>query len=199
MKEFRKLARDFVENKPYDTRATYGRTPEEEDKVNQMIRKMQKENPDIDYTALFDNDKLEGVRQNQHKKAYASYKAFQFLKHGVEMRAQLEGPKKVEDPKKALAARDPYNFPPLQETVAKFLTKDKFVRVLRQGDTLARPGRRFGYTEDDFLEAYFGKDYAKVTSTEIETGSPVFSYNESLKKKYPLDKYNQLPKLLEQR
>lgn len=76
MNEFRKMARDFIENKPYDSRENYVRTPAEEEKVNEMIRKLQKENPDIDYTELFDTKQNEMVRLNQHKKAFASYKAF---------------------------------------------------------------------------------------------------------------------------
>lgn len=51
---------------------------------------MQKENPDIDYTQLFDTNQNEEVRLNQHKKAFTSYKAFQFLKNGVEFQAKLE-------------------------------------------------------------------------------------------------------------
>ncbi len=54
MNEFRQMARDFIENKAYNSREKYERTPAEEEKVNEMIRKLQKENPDIDYTELFD-------------------------------------------------------------------------------------------------------------------------------------------------
>ena len=53
---------------------------------------------------------------------------------------------------------DPYNFPPVEQTVAKFLTKDKYPRVIDGGDVDRRPGRKFGYTHDDFLESYFGKE-----------------------------------------
>jgi hypothetical protein len=44
-------------------------------------------------------------------------------------------------------------------------------------------GRKFGYTESDFLEAYFGKDNARDANTEFGEGT-VFGFNESFKKKY---------------
>ncbi len=84
LQQFRKLARDHVEDKPYDTRGYYDRTAQEEEDVNEKLRQLQKENPDVDYTQLFDTERAEKVRKTQHKQAYASYKAFQFLKHGID-------------------------------------------------------------------------------------------------------------------
>jgi hypothetical protein len=49
---------------------------------------LQKENPDKDYTQLFESERAELARKAQHKKAFASYKAFQFLKHGVELQSR---------------------------------------------------------------------------------------------------------------
>jgi hypothetical protein len=57
------MARNHIENKPYEARTNYARTPEEEEKVNEMIRKLQKENPDIDYTQLFDTKRAEDARK----------------------------------------------------------------------------------------------------------------------------------------
>ena len=56
--------------------------------MNDKIRQLQKENPDIDYTQLFDTERAELARKAQHKKAFASYKAFQFLKHGIDAHAK---------------------------------------------------------------------------------------------------------------
>jgi hypothetical protein len=58
---------------------------------------------------------------------------------------------------------DPYDFPPLQKAVDNLMkTKEKFPRVLDAGEPLTnKPGRKFGYTEKDFIEAYFGKDNAR--------------------------------------
>ena len=52
------------------------RTQEEEETLNEKIRELQKQNPDIDYTQLFDTERAELARKAQHKKAFASYKAF---------------------------------------------------------------------------------------------------------------------------
>ena len=56
--------------------------------MNDKIRELQKENSDIDYTQLFDTERAEIARKAQHKKAFASYKAFQFLKHGIDAHAK---------------------------------------------------------------------------------------------------------------
>jgi hypothetical protein len=75
-------------------------------------------------------------------------------------------------------------------------TKEKLPRVLDAGERLDdRPGRKFGYTENDFLEAYFGKDFARNALLELNEENPVFGFNDSLKKKYPIDKYQKLPQI----
>lgn len=52
LKEFRSMARDVIENKPGFTREdpSNKRTKAEEEALNEKIRALQKENPDIDYT-----------------------------------------------------------------------------------------------------------------------------------------------------
>ena len=78
-------------------------------------------------------------------------------------------------------------------------TNEKFPRVIDSGDRLdQQPGRKFGYTEKDFMEAYFGKDFARNASLEF-TDNNVFGFNESYKKKYPIDKYVKMPTIEEQR
>lgn len=68
-------------------------------------------------------------------------------------------------------------------------TKEAFPRVLDSGDSLdQKPGRKFGYTDHDFMEAYFGKDFARSASLKIEDTN-LFGFNESYKKKYPIDKF----------
>lgn len=41
---------------------------------------------------------------------------------------------------------DPYNFPPVEQTVARFLTKDKFPKIIDNGDVSSKPGRKFEYS-----------------------------------------------------
>ena len=71
--------------------------------------------------------------------------------------------------------------------------------MLDGGDALtSQLGRKFGYTESDFLEAYFGKDNARDANSEFGEGT-VFGFNESFKKKYPIDKYQKMPSIEAQR
>ncbi len=70
------------------------------------------------------------------------------------------------------------------------------IRVLDAGDALdQKAGRKFGYTEQDFLEAYFGKDNARAARVSLDEESSIFGFNDSYKRKYPIDKYQKLPEL----
>lgn len=86
MKEYRELARNVIEDKKYNARTVeaYGRNASEEEALNERIRELQKQNPNMDLTQLFDTERAEQARKAQHKKAFASYKAFEFLKNGLE-------------------------------------------------------------------------------------------------------------------
>jgi hypothetical protein len=48
------------------------------------------------------------------------------------------------------------------------LSKDKFPRLLDAGESLNKPGRKFVYSEHDFMEAYFGKDWARAPNLDVE-------------------------------
>lgn len=77
---------------------------------------MQRENPNLDLTQLFETERAEVARKAQHKKAFASYKAFQFLKHGIELKSRGAVAPVVAQPKIQPApfkSADPYDFPPL--------------------------------------------------------------------------------------
>ena len=67
---------------------------------------------------------------------------------------------------------------------------DGLPRVLDAGDQLdSRPGRKFGYSEQDFLDAYFGKDNARAARVTLDDETSIFGFNDSYKRKYPIDKY----------
>lgn len=155
------------------------------------IRLLQKENPDKDYTQLFDSERAEIARKTQHKKAFASYKAFQFLKHGVELQSRGAKPKAQEASNKPAPyqVNDPYNFPELNSEMDKQMPKGElYPRVMDAGDSLSGNGRKFSYTNDDFLRAYFGKDYARVPVFNRDD-SNLFQVNESLSRRFPINKY----------
>ena len=81
--------------------------------MNDKIRELQKQNPDIDYTQLFDTERAELARKTQHKKAFASYKAFQFLKNGVSLQTRQAAKSAAAEPKipAPYKVKDPYEFP----------------------------------------------------------------------------------------
>jgi hypothetical protein len=90
IKDFRDLAREVIDDpsRPKVGAILDKRTTQEEKDLDDKIRKMQRENPDLDLTQLFETERAEIARKAQHKKTFASYKAFQFLKHGVELKSR---------------------------------------------------------------------------------------------------------------
>lgn len=146
LKEFRELAREVIDDPAQPKLGTIlsKRSPQEEQVLNEKIRKLQKENPDIDYTQLFDSERAEQARRVQHKKAFASYKAFQFLKHGIELQSRSSAASKPIDAAELsknkkpapYQSADPYDFPPIKDTLNLLMTKDKVPRVLDSGDAL---------------------------------------------------------------
>jgi hypothetical protein len=118
IKDFRDLAREVIDDpsRPKVGALLDKRTTQEERDLDDKIRKMQRENPDLDLTQLFETERAEIARKAQHKKAFASYKAFQFLKHGVEIKSRgvVETAKVAESSQPApFKSADPYDFPPL--------------------------------------------------------------------------------------
>ena len=86
LKEFRSFAKEIIENKPnYTRRGRIERTEEEEKRLTLKIRELQEKYPHVDMTQLFDTDRAEDARKALHKKAYASYKAYEFLKAGLKV------------------------------------------------------------------------------------------------------------------
>jgi hypothetical protein len=151
IKDFRDLAREVIDDpsRPKVGAILDKRTTQEERDLDDKIRKMQRENPDLDLTQLFETERAEIARKAQHKKAFASYKAFQFLKHGVEIKSRGVVATQAAKPKSQPApfkSADPYDFPPLQQAVDRLMkTKDRLPRVLDAGEALTdKPGRKFG-------------------------------------------------------
>ena len=78
------------------------------------MKQFEEENPHVDLTAIYDNDRTEAARKALHKKAYASYKAFHFLKNGVKPGKGIgEEQEELSAAKKRLRDSDPYNYPAL--------------------------------------------------------------------------------------
>jgi len=103
LREFHAVAKEVIDNDPYKRGST--RTPEEEELLKEKMRRMEKEKG-IDLTELFESEPAERARKSIHKKAFASYRAFEFLKGGIT--------KKKEEEKKKDSQ---YEYPPWEYTV----------------------------------------------------------------------------------
>lgn len=65
------------------------------------------------------------------------------------------------------------------------------------GLPLNNPGRRFDYSEQEFLEAYLGKDFARKIDLNDNEDNHIFGFQDSLKKQFPdKNKFLKMPKLL---
>ena len=105
-----------------------------------------------------------------HKKAFKNYKDFEFLKAGI-LSDEQKGKHRSEENKGRARVGDtyePYNYPPIQSSVAAMLSNSNEVKVNIPGGAMARNGRRFEYSDQDFLESYLGKDYAASVRTDGE-------------------------------
>ena len=87
LKKFRRFAQSLIEDHKYMTKREeqygYLRTPLEKERLDKKVKEFEAEHPDIDLTPIYENEKTEQARKVLNKKAYASYKAFHFLKSGV--------------------------------------------------------------------------------------------------------------------
>ena len=92
--------------------------------MNEKLRELQAKYPHVDVSQLFDTERAEDARKTLHKKAYASYKAFEFLKNDVDPSKSGYGKPSLSAAKKRLEENDPYNFPELNESLAQVLSDD---------------------------------------------------------------------------
>lgn len=67
------------------------------------------------------------------------------------------------------------------------------------GERINSRGRRFGYTEEEFLESYLGKDYARKIDLNDNHDNLIFGFQDTLKDLVPdKEKYLKLPKILKE-
>ena len=65
------------------------------------------------------------------------------------------------------------------------------------GEVNKTPGRRFkGYTEQEFIEAFFGKDLLRQSVLDYKE-DPLFKTQRSLKEKYPISSFLKTPEVEE--
>jgi len=87
---------------------------------------------------------------------------------------------------------DPYNFPMMDDTVYKLLSKDVTApTAIDKGDRINRPGRKTSISVQDYLESQFGKDMLRQPRQSIRDDD-MFTFQETLKKRYPAEQYLKL-------
>jgi hypothetical protein len=94
---------------------------------------------------------------------------------------------------------EPFSYPLLKDSVGFILTDGIDAKINHTGEKITTKGRRFGYTEEEFLEAYLGKDYARSIDLEADPDNMIFGFHKSLKELVPdKSEFLKLPKVLEQ-
>lgn len=84
LKEFRALARNVIAGTSHtDNKVVNGRSDLDEEKLRAKIKEFEKKYPHVDLSQLFNTEKAEDARRSLHKNAFASYKAREFLKQGI--------------------------------------------------------------------------------------------------------------------
>lgn len=78
--------------------------------------------------------------------------------------------------------------------MAKVLSKDTLQpRILDHGSKQSKPGRRFtGYTEKEFIEAYFGKDLMRNAVVD-RNHDPLFREQKEMRERYPISEFLKMP------
>ena len=130
LQKARRFAQSLIEDHKYLTKnESYmgeHRTQLEQDQFDRKVKEFEAAHPGIDLTPIYENEKTEAARRALHKKAYASYKAFHFLKNGVKRGDELQEVQQetLSSAKQRLQDSDPYNFPALDRTVKTVLRDD---------------------------------------------------------------------------
>jgi len=89
-------------------------------------------------------------------------------------------------------AYEPYNYPGLKDSVEAVLVDGIQPKIHNAGSnphdssTKRRLGRRFDrYTEQEFLESYLGKDYARAADLDADEDNFTFRDQATIKELFP--------------
>jgi hypothetical protein len=72
LKDFKSIAQELIENpKGKQRRHVSGRrTKRETEELYEKLKDYQRENPHVDVTSLFENDKMDSIRRELHKRSF---------------------------------------------------------------------------------------------------------------------------------
>lgn len=85
LQEFKWLAQEILEGRKHKTRryTSQRRTKREQEELQERMRELQKEYPDLDLTQLFESERAQEARRETHKRAFQTFKRYEFLKAGI--------------------------------------------------------------------------------------------------------------------
>ena len=85
LQEFKSIVQELIEKPKYRTRRHQSsrRTKREQEELHERIKALQKANPGLDLTQLFESERAEKARREQHKRAFQQFKKYEFLKAGI--------------------------------------------------------------------------------------------------------------------
>ena len=196
LQKFREQAKALMEDHEFDSREAMagGKMTElDQAKFDRKIKELEKKYPHVNFSQLYSSESAEAAKQALHKKAYASYKAFQFLKHGIKTSKEADSKPKLSKAQQRLIDNDPYNFPMMDDTVHRLISKDVTApTAIDTGDRINKPGRRTSISVQEFLESQFGKDMMRQPRQRLQDDD-MFTFQETLKKRYPMEQYLKLP------
>ena len=83
--DFNNLAKRVIEGKTRSAHVhpTDQRTQLEEERLRAKVAELEKKYPHVDLSQIFDSEQAEDARKALHRSAFQSYKAHEFLKHGI--------------------------------------------------------------------------------------------------------------------
>lgn len=178
LNKMKRAARDAIDQNVYFDREKFPRSRLENEQLEQKIRDMERRTG-TDLSPLLDSETKEQERIQRHKKAFETYKSYSFLKAGLK-KTDLEK-KLTKDTREDLTQ---YVFPDADAVASTYINKDYSYSMLREGEENLAPGRKYGFTPQEFVNKYFGKDNLTDQSIEI-TDRPMYTFNDDMKRRYP--------------
>ena len=71
---------------------------------------------------------------------------------------------------------EPFNYPGVKESMGYLLNDGIQSRVMDSGLALGNKGRKFGYSDYDYLQAYLGRDFTRAPRLEDDEIHMTFSH-----------------------
>mmetsp|Transcript_24320 Transcript_24320/g.37594 ORF Transcript_24320/g.37594 Transcript_24320/m.37594 type:complete len:266 (+) Transcript_24320:2338-3135(+) len=192
LKEFRGIAQELIEENKYKTRRHVNkrRTKREEAELKAKIKEFQSKNPNVDVSSLYNSDASDLFRMQTHKRQFQQFKKYAFLKAGIQdprteqkKKNQLELLQEKMNKQSEIFGK--FKYPGLKDSQARVLNEGIQTRVNPVSKKLNQLGRKYKYSDEDFLEAYLGKDFTAAIDLNEDEYNQTFAFQERMKDMFP--------------